>query len=299
MRNNILRSAVAFAVAAFLAVGPVAAELPFTGYTAKGPIAGTSTTADDNVALYVQYVGTATTKPTIQVDASTGDIQFEVAGAVDTTVSCPEADDDGVIDVSDASCNTMIEVVNAINQGNSNWRAVLVSALGTDATTDAFATLAETDTNVRIGAPIYYDTNYAGSSPEVTVLVAPVYPPADGSFFFNGPGGGLNVNPFRGGVSFLSAVSEKKTSGGTIAATVVYGVFREYRGSASTGFDLYEVIRTVWSQTGGATATQATLDFSNFPLISAPGEAFIARIGSSTTISVQNLNAVGVFAQKQ
>jgi hypothetical protein len=59
------------------------------------------------------------------------------------------------------------------------------------------------------------------------------------------------------------------------------------------------VIRTVWSQTGGATATQATLDFSNFPLISAPGEAFLARIGSSTDITVQNLNAVGVFAQRQ
>lgn len=298
--RNFLRSAVALAVAAFLAVGPVFAELPFTGYKARGPIAGTSTTADDNVALYVQYVGTATTKPTIQVDAATGDIQFEVAGSVDTSVACPEADDDGVIDVSDTACNTMIEVVNAINQGGSNWRAVLVSALGTDASTDAFASLSETDVNVRIGAPIYYDTNFDGSAPTVTVLVKPVEgPPSDGSFFFNGPGGGLNLNPFRGGVSFLSAVSEKKTSGGTIAATVVYAVFREYRGSPSTGYDLYEVIRTVWSQTGGATATQATLDFSNFPLVSAPGEAFIARIGSSTTISVQNLNAVGVFAQKQ
>jgi hypothetical protein len=276
---------------------PSFAELPFTGYQARGPIAGTSTTADDNVALYVQYVGTASTKPTIQVSAG-GDIQFEVAGAVDTTVACPEADDDGVIDVSDAACDTMIEVVNAINQGGSNWRAVLVAALGTDSSNDAFATLSETDTNVRIGAPIYYDTNFDGSSPTVTVLVAPVYAPADGSFFFTGPGAGLNKNPFAKGVSFLSAVSEKKTSTGTIAATVVYGVFREYRGSPATGFDLYEVIRTVWSQTGGATATQATLDFSNFPLVSAEGEAFVARVGSSTTISAQNLNAVGVFAQK-
>jgi len=293
-----MRKFAALLTAALLAVTPAFAELPFTGYTARGPIAGTSTTADDNVALYVQYVGSASTKPTIQV-SSDGDIQFEVAGAVDTTVACPEGDDDGVIDVSDSACNTMIEVVNAINQGGSNWRAVLVAALGTDVSTDAFATLSETDTNVRIGAPIYYDTNYAGSTPEVTVLVAPVFNPADGSFFFQGPGGGLNKNPFARGVSFLSGVSEKKTSGGTIAATVVYGVFREYRGSPASGFDLYEVIRTVWSQTGGATATQATLDFSNFPLVSAEGEAFIARIGSSTTISAQNLNAVGVFAQKQ
>ena len=294
-----MRKLFAIVTTALLAVTPAFAELPFTGYKARGPIAGTSTTADDNVALYVQYVGTATTKPTVQV-ASNGDIQFEQNGVVDASVACPEGDDDGVIDVSDSACDTMIEVVNAINQGDSNWRAVLVSALGTDSSTDAFATLSETDTNLRIGAPIYYDTNFAGSAPTVTALVKPVEgPPSDGSFFFNGPGGGLNVNPFRGGVSFLSAVSEKKTSTGTIAATVVYAVFREYRGSPSTGFDLYETIRTVWSQTGGATATQATLDFSNFPLVSAPGEAFIARIGSSTDITVQNLNAVGVFAQKQ
>jgi len=293
-----MRKLFAIVTAALLAATPVFAELPFTGYTSRGPIAGTSTLADDNVALYVQYVGSASTRPTIQVSAA-GLIQFEVAGAVDATVACPEGDDDGVIDVAQGACNTMAEVVNAINQGGSNWRAVLVAALGTDSSNDAFATLSETDTNVRIGAPIYYDTNYAGSSPEVTVLVAPPYAPADGSFFFNGPGGGLNKNPFARGVSFLSAVSEKKTSTGTIAATVVYAVFREYRGSPTTGFDLYEVIRTVWSQTGGATATQATLDFSNFPLVSAEGEVFIARIGSSTTISVQNLNAVGIFAQKQ
>jgi len=297
MRNT-LRSAVAVALAAFLAVTPVFAELPFTGYTAKGPIAGTSTVVDTDVALYVQYVGTATTKPTIQV-SSAGDIQFEVAGVVDATVACPEAGVTGIIDVSDGDCDTMIEVVNAINKGGSNWRAVLVSALGTDSSNDSLATLSETDTNVRIGAPLYYDTNFAGSTPVVTALVTPVYNPADGSFFFQGPGGGLNVNPFRGATSFLSGVSEKKTSTGTIAATVVYGVFREYRGNPTSGFDLYEVIRTVWSQTGGATATQATLDFSNFPLVSTPGEAFLARIGSSTTISVQNLNAVGVFAQKQ
>lgn len=292
-----MRKFAAILTAALLAVTPAFAELPFTGYKAKGPIAGTSTTADDNVALYVKYVGTSSGIPTVQVDAATGDIQFEVDGSVDTTVACPEGDDDGVIDVSNAACNTMVEVVNAINQGGSNWRAVLVSALGTDSSNDAFATLSETDTNVKIGAPIYYDTNFAGSAPEVTALVAPIYPPADGSFFFNGSE--INKNPFAGGTSFLSAVSEKKTSTGTIAATVVYAVFREYRGNPTNGYDLYETIRTVWSQTGGATATQATLDFSNFPLVSAPGEAFVARIGSSTTISAQNLNAVGVFAEKQ
>jgi len=295
MRTFLTRVA-AVAVASLLAVGPVAAELPFTGYKARGPIAGTSTAADDNVALYVQFVGTSSGIPTVQVDASTGDIQFEVNGSVDTTVACPEGDDDGVIDVSNSACNTMLEVVNAINQGGSNWRAVLVAALATDSSTDALASLSETDTDAKQGLPIYYDTNFAGSAPTVTVLARPVLS-VPASFFFLGPGKGLNVNPFAGGVSFLSGLSTKQTSGGTIADTVIYGVTREYRGSASAGFDLKETVRTVWAQAGAATTAQGTLDFSNFPLVSAQGEAFLARIGSSTTISVQNVNAVGVFAQ--
>lgn len=297
MRNFLRTSAIYGLIAALALASPLFAELPFTGYKAVGPVAGTSTTADDNVALYVKYVGTSSGIPSIQVSAA-GDIQFEVDGSVDTTVACPEGDDDGIIDVSDSACNTMVEVVNAINQGSSNWRAVLVAALGTDSSDDSLATLTETDTNVRLGAPIYYDTNFAGSAPTVTVLLTPIFNPAAGGFFFTGPGGGLNANPFVNSTVFLSAVSEKKTSGGTIAATEIRGVKREYKGNPTIGFDLTETVRTVWSQTGGATATQATLDFANFPLVSDFGETFLVRIGSSTTISVQNLNAVGVLAQK-
>lgn len=294
-----MRKLIALAAAALLAVTPAFAELPFTGYKAKGPIAGTSTTADDNVALYVKYVGTSSGIPTIQVSAA-GDIQFEVDGSVDTTVACPEADDDGIIDVSDAACNTFTEVVNAINQGGSNWRAVLVSRLGTDSSDGTLALLAETDTNVKLGAPIYFDNNNtAVNADNVTVLVYPPQNPADGSWFFQGPGKDLNKNPFAGGTSFLSAGTETKTSGGTIGATVIYGVFREYRGNPTSGYDLYEVIRTVWSETGGATATENQFDFSNFPLVSEAGEAFVVRVSSSTSITAQNVNVVGVFAQQQ
>ena len=288
-----MRKPFALLIAAMLAVTPAFAELPFTGFTAKGPIAGTSSVLDDNVVFYVQYVGTASTKPTIEVEAD-GDIQFQVAGTNDALMGCP-TQVTGIIDTQDADCNTMGEVVNAINR-STNWRAAIVAALYADSADNTIKILAETDTNLRIGAPIYFDNNNVDvAADQVTVLVAPPYAPADGSFFFLGPGAGLNVNPFARSTSFLSAVSEKKTSGGTIGATIVYGVSRIYAGASRA---LTEVSRVVWSQTGGATATQATLDFSNFPLVSLPGEAFIARVSSSTSITVQNVNAVGVFAQR-
>lgn len=291
MRNSTLRSVVAVAVAALFAVTPVFAELPFTGYRAVGPIAGVSTAADSDPVFFVKYIGSTAGKPTVEV-SSGGDITLKIAGSVDATVGCP-THVTGIIDVSDTSCDTFIEVANAINMSD-NWRAVLVNALGTDNANDSLATLSATDTNIRTtGVPLYYDTNYVSvldPNSEVTVLVRP--PGADGGFFFQGLN--LNSNPFGGFTSFLSGVSEKKTSTGTIQATVIYGVTRVYSGVSRA---LSETIRTVWSQTGAATATQGTLDFSNFPLVSSPGEAFIVRIGSSTTISAQNLNAVGVLAQ--
>jgi hypothetical protein len=289
--RNLFRTVVAALAATTLAVAPALAELPFTGYRAIGPVAGTSSTASvDNVAFYVKYVGTASTKPTVEV-AANGDITFKVAGVADATVGCPTVGT-GIIDVSDTACNTYVEVADSIN-ATAAWRAVIVDALGTDSSNDSIATLSATDTNIRTtGVPLFYDTNFAGSAPTVTVMLRP--PGGTGSFFWEGLT--LNPNPFASFTSFLSAVSEKKTSGGTIASTVIFGVKRVYTG---TSRKLSETIRTVWSQTGAATATQGTLDVSAFPFVSAQGEVFIARIGSSTTISVQNLNAVGVLTSPQ
>lgn len=294
-----MRKLLAFLAVFALAAIPVSAQVgQFAGLEVVGPAHGQSTAADDNVALWVKYISTTRSTPTVQVSAD-GDIQFEVDGSVDTTVACPETDDDGVIDVSDGSCDTMLEVVNAINQAGSNWRAVLGSVLAADTSTDALATLSETDTDLTKGLGLFYDTNFAGSTPTVSALLLPpnvVQTSGDaGSFFFNGPG--VNTNPFARLFTLFTYFSETKTSGGTIGATIIYGVHREYKGNATVGWDLDETSRTAWTETGGATTVNNTTDFSNFPLVSREGEAFLLRISSSTTISAQTLVGAGVFAK--
>ena len=97
----------------------------------KQPIA--QLVADDgDVALKVRYVGS---QPSATVAVSSaGDITFKhgVAGAevVDPTIDSG-GDDDGVIDVSDATANTFGEVVDLIN-ASPNWEAYLVGVLRAD-----------------------------------------------------------------------------------------------------------------------------------------------------------------------
>ena len=294
-----MRRLLAFLAVITLAAIPVSAQVgQFAGLDVVGPTHGQSTAADDNVAIWVKYIGTDRETPTIQV-SSAGDIQFELDGTVDATVSCPEADGDGVIDVSDGSCDTFLEVVNAINQAGSNWRAALGSVLATDTSTDALATLSETDTDLTKGLGLFYDTNFAGSEPTVSALLLPpnvVQTGGEaGAWFFSGAG--VNANPFARMFTLFTYFSETKTSAGTLTALNIYGVHREYKGNATVGYDLAETSRLAWTETAGATTVNNTTDFSNFPLVSREGEAFLIRYGSDTTISAQTLVGAGVFAK--
>jgi hypothetical protein len=298
--------AVALLVAATFAVAPASAGVgEFSGLKIVGPLHGAQSTLDANPAIWVKYVGVTATTPTIQVAAGTGDIQFELDGTVSALVSCPEGDLDGVIDVSDGDCDTFLEVVNAINMGGSGWAAVLGPVQGSETSTDALATLAETDEDLSKGLGLFLDDNYAGQTPVLQIGLYPVGPGATtaaspsgnaGAFFFSGRE--PNKNPFGNKVSLLTYFSETKTSAGTISDTIVYGITREYRGNRTNGFDLFERVRTVWTETGGATTSNNTTDFSNFPLVSAPGEFFTLRTGSSTTVSAINNVVTGALAER-
>lgn len=286
-----MRKLIALVAAALLAVTPAFAELPFTGYTSVGPATGASTALDDTIALYVKYVGSTAGKPTVEVNAA-GDILFTIAGSADTTVGCPTAT--GTIDVSNAACNTFLEVINSINASGSNWRAAPGAMLGSESTDNTLKVLSATDTDVRIGKPLYFDnSNVDVNADLVSVVLGPPSLQVNGAFWFQG--NNLNSNPFGDLVSFFSAFSEKKTSGGTIGQTIIYGIKSVFADNASRTYS--ETVRTAWTETGGATATENQTDFSNFPLVSAPGERFVLRVSSSTSITVTNVVGAGIFAK--
>lgn len=120
---------------------------------------------DTGIAMLVRYVGSATSA-TVAVDAGTGDLTFQVSAAAYTGFECPVSGAlGGVIDVSDAACNTLGEVVDTIN-GNctgcsSDFRAVLIDSLRTDLSTDTLVTIGATQVTRTDGLQLNIDTSVA------------------------------------------------------------------------------------------------------------------------------------------
>ena len=284
-----LTLAVAFLVAASLTAPLALAEVGrFSGLKVLGPLSGSQTGVNTGIALWIKYVGVTATTPTVEVDAATGDIELRLDAVADALVSCPEGDLDGVIDVSDAACNTWIEVVDAINMGGSGWAAVLGPVDSAADPSDHLLVLAVTDDDLSQGRALYLEADVDGALGQNAVETwIGLYPAGSGAettdtgqFFFNGRQ--PNKNPFAKKISVLTYFSLNQTSTGTIADTIVRAVHREYRGNPTNGFDLTERVRVVYQLTGGATTVDSIVDFSNFPLIGAPGEFFTVETGSST-----------------
>jgi hypothetical protein len=302
--RNLKRLTVALMATVLLTAGMTAYSGlgQFHNFEIVGTLSQAQSTLDANPVIWIKYIG-ATATANVEVDAATGDIELTSAAGVDTTVACPEGDDDGVIDVSDASCNTWLEVVNAINQADSDWVAVLGPVLGSDVSTDALATLAATDEDLSKGLGLFYDDAFTGAT---IITSLGLYPPEvgattaasggnAGAFFFNGDF--PNKNPFARTRSILSRASTRQTSTGTIAVTNVFEIFREYRGNPTLGYDLFERVRTRWTETGAATTAQGDLNFQNFPLVSSEGAFFALETGSSTNLTAVNHVVAGVLVK--
>lgn len=297
MRKSILTLVAAVALAATAVPAP--AQTFFGGLRLVGPATGSVTADDTTVALYVKYVGSTAGKPTVEVDSATGDITFKIAGVADATVGCPTVGT-GIIDTSNAACDTFGEIINKVIGQSANWVLVPGALLASESSNNTLKTLAATDTNIRTtGVPLYFDNqNVDVNADLVSVVVGPPQG-ADAKFWSNGQGTGVNANPFADTYTFLSNFSEKKTSGGTIGNTIVYAVKSVFSGVLGSTASYAETVRTAWTQTGGATTVQALGTFTDFPLIAAPGEHFILRISSSTSISAEQVVAAGAFAKPQ
>lgn len=295
MRKFLTLAAIALALA--VASTPASAQTFFGGLRLVGPASGSQTALDTTVALYVKYVGSTAGKPTVEVDA-TGDITFKIAGSVDTTVGCPTAGT-GIIDVSNAACDTFGEVINKVIGQSSNWVLVPGGLLASESTDGTLLLTAATDAGIRTtGVALYFDNNNTAVNADLASVV--IGPPTGAHAGFWTTGANKTpINPFADTYTFLSGFSEKKTSGGTIGNTIVYAVKSVFAGILGSTATYTESVRTVWTETGGATATQLKEDFSTFPLIAGPGEHLVLRISSSTSITVVAVVGTGAFAKPQ
>lgn len=294
--------ALLLAVALVLPVGPVA-EAQFTPAGAQSVGAAQSGVTSYNPIL-IKYVGSSPAGGTVTIDAGTGDITLKTgpvgSSSADVTTECPVSGDlGGVIDVSDAACNTLGEVVDAIN-ASANWRAVIQDGRRTDSSNNTLNTLSETSASVPQGLALAGD---GAVSLKSVIKLAPV---RDDIRWYLNTGGDqkLNANPFdQSQTAFLYAVFDH--TNGSAPFRNVYSV-RSYNKAggpavASTAASIVgkgtETVTTLYSIN-----SEGTTDFSHTPLVSKTafgGESILVEgVGGASYDTLVLLSASGLFYPK-
>jgi hypothetical protein len=272
MRKTILAFLIALALAAPLA--------------AQTPVAAVASADDTDIAFLVRYVG-AENSATVAV-AVAGQLTFQVGGAAYTGFECPVAGAlGGIIDTTNAACNTIQEVVDTIN-GNctgcaSDFRAVTVDALGTDSSDNTLLTIGATQVTRSDGLPIYYESAQVDFATRALTNCRTI------DCFGVSPRGSINENPFGGTQTFLQWINGSLTfDGGGVSTFTVYSVKSSNKTAGK------ETVTTLWSGAGAATTVLKEISaFQNVPLIGRPHEKIIVRMTGSGVTSTMRMLAYG------
>lgn len=316
MRNKI----VLFALTLVLAFGnmptvPAQAQaFPGSGYAVGGLVSGVTTATGS--PILIKYIGAG--GGTVEVDAATGDITLKTGpvggSAADTTTECPiSGANGGVIDVSDAACNTLGEVVDAIN-ASPNWRAAIQDGLRSDSSNTLLNTLAETNAAVAKGVALKIDGVAVDYN---TIALIPVRDDInwflqnsapDNSGTATRPGAGVNKNPFNdSATSFLYALTNVTGTGALAAGFNVYSVAGSYvvptqsASGPSTAAGIIslstETVTTLLTGTPAATTVDKAFDFSHFGVGGRRGEKVVVRVADAA-LTASTLQAVGSYSKR-
>jgi len=243
------------------------------------------TAVDTSPALLIKYVGTTTQASTVAV--TTDDVILTVGGAADTTVTgCGGTA--GTLDTAQAACDTVTELVNTINL-SSNWLAIPVAVLGTDATSSTLLKdVSSTSGNAAAGVPIYIDS--AGS----LFSGGTIYP--SNTLDIRDYMLGSKPDPNKWGSLIITVEWYIQNFVGSAGAGAIYAVKGQFGGS--TGKVYSETVRTLYSFTGAATGVDKELDFKAAPLFTNPGEKIVTRGASGSTHTSPVVRLRGFIANR-
>lgn len=271
MKNKILALAFLFVAAPVFAQTPV---VPVNQYISADDVAS---------ALLIKYIGTGSSAAV--ASTSTANLTFLLAGSAVTSFECPVAGAlGGIIDVTNAACNTLGEVVDIIN-ASADWRAVIVDGLRTD-TSALLLTVGSTQATVAKGVRIPQDTSANFAVGETRAMI-PAGCRADIRCFLT-PAGKLIENPAGGTQTFLNYLIGYSTYGGGGSVLNIYSVKSSNKAAGA------EVVTQLWSEAMGATTVAKSFtQFENVPLVSLPHEKMVVRISNDTAQTVVNMVAAG------
>lgn len=244
-----------------------------------------------HVPLVVKYVGDNTSGGNVAI-AANGDITFTEgpvgSSVADDSLECPVSGAlGGIIDVSDAACNTLGEVVDIIN-ASANWRAIIVDGVRSDTSDDALVTFAETAANAEDGLNLTGDTAVTfdvaiGALPQELRSIKRYLGPRE-------QGSKMISNPLLGSKPVFYFLSATTTYGSGTSTLEGYCVLQRLRSTGSTNGS--ETVTQIFSLAGGATTVAGTVDARQLGgLACSEGEKLFIRVNNSAanTASVASL----------
>ena len=238
---------------------------------------------DTDVAFIVRYVG-ATPSVDDTVTTASNTITFKQNGAADTTLECPIVGGlGGIIDTSNAACDTLGEVVDTIN-GSADWEAVLLDGLRSDATgTTQLLAVAASDATGKAGLNVYFDTTVALKHSRALVSGRTFE-----SFFPAEAIQGKTIpNRYLGTYSVLVSGTFTNTYASGTSTIQVWAVVPA-RGS--------ETVTLLWSEAAGATTATKTIGATTWPfgLIGKRDAKLVYRVVNSAAQSAVSSSGYGV-----
>lgn len=283
---------VAALLCAVLVAAPVSAQDTawMTKYLSGDPaqIGFTHATQAGDVALLIKYnPGSASlTKPsgTVQVTTTTLLFKSGAAGAeaADSLVTCPSGGTGGTIDLTNAACDTIGEVVDIINASTSDrWKAVNYASLRTDGTNDKFVAAAAASANAAAGLQVVWDTSK-------TLFAGGVLLPAGADIrpFLNNAYA-LNPKPAQFELNRAALVYAEAALTGTTPNFRVYSVAPVFSDSGSS-----ETVTLLYDKRI-VTATVTSVGFTGYPILGRKGEKMLLRTVATGSAAAPYLYAYG------
>lgn len=268
----------------FTSVEKVNAQTPYYDLFRDATAASRSNGDDANIAFKVIYVGSE--ESGLVAVASGGDITFTEGDAGSEAAvddfECPVSGAlGGVIDVSNAACDTIGEVMNIVNVPGSGFRIIPVDSLLSDSSNDTLVELSAASANVAGGLSINIDTSTAFIA---SIALTPT--PSSISGFYDPVSKALVANPYRGQLPVLFKANGTSTYGSGTSTWQVLSVAPNYKVGTST-----ETVTTLYTQPAGATTVNNSLALPDLGLIGRRDEKLILRIANSAAAASTTINA--------
>lgn len=295
--KTLIRTILAALAVLVIVATPSHAQVPWPQAWLDGEADANSYGDDSNVVFLIKYIGTSASGK-IEVEAD-GDIVFtsgaQGSEAADTTLECPVSGAlGGIIDVSDSACDTFLEVINIINDPDSDWRAVLLDALAADGANDTLLVTTSQQANSVTGLALKADTDVALESGRYMTdlrdlsdyMTDPSYTVLKSNW---GVGAGRRVN-------LLSAYTVSTYGSGNSFLTC-YSVKREFN---SVSGALTETAVQMFTQANGATTVGKSFDasiFGPYGLLSKKGDGILCQIDNSAALASTTLTTYGLVVR--